>query len=74
MSDTPEQNAPEQETAQTAGTPKPVVPILLTAQEIDGILMVLRKLPMEQVEGLVANIRNQYINFTTAKTGEPANV
>jgi hypothetical protein len=38
-------------------------PIALTAQEVQGIVGVLKKLPMEQVEGLVGNIINQFNNI-----------
>ena len=75
MSDTPEQT---QELAnQPAPAPQQVIPLLLTAQEINGILMGLRKFPMEQVEGLVGNIRNQFNTFVSAQqptNGETPNV
>jgi len=47
-------------------TPPPMYPIVLTAQEVQGIIGVLRKLPMEQVEGLVHNIITQFNNAHAA--------
>jgi hypothetical protein len=39
--------------------PDDKLPIFLTVPEIQGVLAGLRKFPMEQVENLVFNIRNQ---------------
>lgn len=58
---------------QPAPAPQQVIPILLTAQEINGVLMSLRKFPMEQVEGIVGNIRNQFSNFVASTTKEKPN-
>ena len=61
------------EEVQTPEAPKPanpLYPIALTAQEVQGILNVLRKLPMEQVEGLVYNITTQFNNIHASLQGE----
>jgi hypothetical protein len=46
------------EQAQTID-PSLTLPIVLSLQEIQGVLFALRKLPMEQAEGLVNNIQAQ---------------
>ena len=51
---------------QPAPQPQQVIPVLLTAQEINTVVMLLRKFPMEQIEGLVGNIRMQFNNFVAA--------
>ncbi len=58
---------------QPAPAPQQVIPILLTAQEITGILTLLRRFPMEQVEGVVGNIRMQFNNFIASTTKEKPN-
>jgi hypothetical protein len=46
-------------------------PIVLSAQDVQGIIGVLRKLPMEQVEGLVHNIITQFNTIHAAmQSGE----
>jgi hypothetical protein len=42
--------------------PQPMYPIVLSAQEVQVVVGALRKLPMEQVEGLVHNIVTQFNN------------
>jgi hypothetical protein len=69
MSDTPEQDAPELAN-EPAPAPQRVIPILLTAQEINTLVVLLRRFPMEQVEGIVGNIRMQFNNFV-AQTQTP---
>jgi hypothetical protein len=51
------------EASQEPTPANPMYPIVLTAQEVQGIVGVLRKLPMEQVEGLVHNIITQFNNI-----------
>jgi hypothetical protein len=53
---------------QPAPAAQQVIPVLLTAQEINTIVVTLRKFPMEQIEGLVGNIRMQFNNFVTNTT------
>ena len=60
MSD--DQQQPEVQQAPTP-TPTPLYPIALTAQEVQAILNMVRKFPMEQVEGLVHNIVTQFNNI-----------
>ena len=67
MSDENTTETPEALTNQPAPDAQQVIPILLTAQEINGIIIGLRKFPMEQVEGLVGNIRMQFNNFVAAQ-------
>jgi hypothetical protein len=61
----------EVQTPETAA-PQHMYPIVLSVQEVQGIVNVLRKLPMEQVEGLVYNITNQFNNIHASlqSTGE----
>ena len=70
MSDTPQTETPEEPMNQPAPQAQQVIPLLLTAQEINGILMMARKFPMEQVEGLVGNIRMQFNNFVAQTSKE----
>jgi hypothetical protein len=63
MSDTPQTETPEEPTNQPAPQAQQVIPLLLTAQEINTLVVLLRKFPMEQIEGLVGNIRMQFNNF-----------
>lgn len=55
-----------------AAVPQHMYPIVLTAQEVQGIIAMVRKFPMEQVEGLVHNIITQFNNIhnTLQNTGE----
>jgi hypothetical protein len=61
-----DEQKPDELQNQPAPQPQQVIPILLTAQEINGLVVLLRKFPMEQIEGLVGNIRTQFNNFVTA--------
>jgi hypothetical protein len=60
---TEEVKTPETSAPQAPQPANPLYPIALTAQEVQGIIGVLRKLPMEQVEGLVYNITTQFNNI-----------
>jgi hypothetical protein len=46
--------------APQAPAPQPMYPIVLSVQEVQAILGMVRKFPMEQVEGLVNNIITQF--------------
>jgi hypothetical protein len=57
---------------------QPHFPLMLTIKEIEGVLIALRKLPMEVAEGLVIKIRTQATNAINAanqiQTGDNQNV
>lgn len=61
-------DAPEEPSNQPAPAAQQVIPLTLTAQEINTLVVLLRKFPMEQIEGLVGNIRMQFNNFVATTT------
>jgi len=62
----------EVQTPQEPQPANPLYPIALTAQEVQAIIGMVRKFPMEQVEGLVHNIITQFNNIHASlqNTGE----
>ncbi len=60
---TEEVKTPEAPQAPTPTPAQPMYPIVLSAQEVQAILGMVRKFPMEQVEGLVHNIITQFNNI-----------
>lgn len=60
---TEEAKTPETPAPQAPQPANPMYPIVLNAQEVQAIIGMLRKFPMEQVEGLVHNIITQFNNI-----------